>query len=258
MNIDKLSFKEIKKIIDEKKYENEEEFLMELKGDRRKTVNKLANKIEKEILNKKLLQEKFENMKKYEKKFWDQNLVVAGIDEVGRGPLFGPVVSAVVILPKDNKLIGIDDSKKISEIKRKELYQKILEECIEYSIGIADNNEIDGINILNATKLSMERAIKSLNKTVDHLLIDALTLENVDIDQTPIIKGDSKSISIAAASIIAKVTRDTMIEEIAKEYKEYDLDKNKGYGTKKHYEAIKKYGITKFHRKSFLKNLSEH
>lgn len=212
----------------------------------------------------KMLAEKLETMQEFERKLRAEGIkYIAGIDEVGRGPLAGPVVSACVVLPEDFDVLGVDDSKKLSEKKREELFDKILSKTIACGIGMCDNNIIDDINILNATKRAMAEAVKNADnllrgKTgsgIDHLLIDALKLEEIDIPQTGIIKGDAKSVSIAAASIIAKVTRDRMMVEFAEEYPYYAFESNKGYGTKAHYQGIAEYGITPIHRKTFLKNL---
>lgn len=178
---------------------------------------------------------------------------VAGVDEVGRGPLAGPVIAAAVILPPDFHVLGVDDSKKLSQKKREALYDKIKENAIALGIGIVDNNIIDEINILEATKLAMKRAIEALEPKPDHILIDALTLKDVGIPQTGIVKGDAKSVSIAAASIVAKVTRDRMMVEFHDRFPQYALDRNKGYGTKAHYEGLNHNGLCCIHRRSFLK-----
>ena len=181
---------------------------------------------------------------------------IGGVDEVGRGPLIGSVVAACVVLPKGFVLEGLTDSKKLSEKKRNEFYDVIMKKAVAVGIGIVDEKMIDEINIYEATKVAMKEAIHNTNMKLDHVLIDAMPLD-IDVDTTSIIKGDSKSISIAAASVIAKVTRDKMMYELDKIYPMYDLASNKGYGTKKHMEAIKKYGITKYHRISF-KPVSEY
>ncbi len=188
---------------------------------------------------------------KYELELYKKGIeLIAGVDEVGRGPLIGPVVAAAVILPKNFKLEGLTDSKKLSEKKREEFYKVIKEEAISIGIGIIDEKRIDEINIYEATKEAMYEAINNLSIKPEHILIDAMKLD-LDIPTTSIIKGDLLSISISAASVIAKVTRDHMVYVIDKEYPMYDLKNNKGYGTKKHMEAIKKYGITKYHRLSY-------
>ena len=188
---------------------------------------------------------------KYEKELNQKGIeLIAGVDEVGRGPLIGPVVAAAVILPKEFKLEGLTDSKKLSEKKRELFYDIIKEQAISIGIGIVSEKRIDEINIYNATKEAMCEAIKNLKPKPEHILIDAMPLE-IDIPTTSIIKGDLLSITISAASVIAKVTRDHMLYEIDKKYPMYDLKNNKGYGTKKHIEAIKQYGITKYHRLSY-------
>lgn len=190
-------------------------------------------------------------MKEFENELYESGIkYIAGIDEVGRGPLVGPVVTAAVILPRDFYDERINDSKKLTEKKRELLYDVIMENAVSVGIGISSEDVIDDINILEATKKAMIEAINNLSVKPDHLLIDAVKL-NVDIPQTSIIKGDAKSESIAAASIIAKVTRDRMMIELDKEHPEYDFKHNKGYGTKKHIDAIEKYGILKEHRKTF-------
>lgn len=190
-------------------------------------------------------------MKEFENELYESGIkYIAGIDEVGRGPLVGPVVTAAVILPRDFYDERINDSKKLTEKKRELLYDVIMENAISVGIGISSEDVIDDINILEATKKAMIEAVNNLSVKPEHLLIDAVKL-NVDIPQTSIIKGDAKSESIAAASIIAKVTRDRMMIELDKKHPEYDFKHNKGYGTKKHIEAIEKYGILKEHRKTF-------
>ena len=191
-------------------------------------------------------------MKEYENELYKKNIkLIAGVDEVGRGPLAGPVVCAAVILKEDYENDKINDSKKLTEKKREELYDVIMGEALSVGIGISSEDVIDEINILQATKKAMTEAIKNLDIKPEHVLIDAVKLEDLDIPQTSIIKGDAKSISIAAASIIAKVTRDRMMVELDKKHPEYDFKNNKGYGTKKHIDAIRKSGIIKEHRKTF-------
>ncbi len=181
--------------------------------------------------------------------------IICGIDEAGRGPLAGPVFAAAVILPKGHIVEGVNDSKKLSEKKREMLFDKIIEECVSYSVGTASEKEIDEINILQATFLAMKRAVEGLKIKPDIALIDGNKKPGLDIAEWDIIKGDSKSASIAAASIIAKVSRDRYMLEIAKEYPQYQFEKHKGYGTKLHYEMLEKYGISPVHRKTFLKKL---
>lgn len=191
-----------------------------------------------------------EDLHKYEHELNEKGItVIAGVDEVGRGPLIGSVVAACVVLPKDYQLEGLTDSKKLSEKKRDEFYKIIKRDALSIGIGMASEKEIDELNIYQATKKAMTDAINNANKSIkiEHVLIDAMPL-SLDIPTTSIIKGDAKSITIAAASVIAKVTRDRMMYELDKQYPMYDLAHNKGYGTKKHLEAIEKYGITKYHR----------
>ena len=195
-----------------------------------------------------------EDLYKYERELYEKGLhYIGGVDEVGRGPLIGSVVAACVVLPDDFVLEGLTDSKKLSEKKRDEFYKVIKEKAIAIGVGIVSEKVIDEVNIYEATKLAMYDAIEAIKNTnikIDHVLIDAMPLD-IDIPTTSIIKGDAKSISIAAASVIAKVTRDKMMYDLDKIYPMYDLAHNKGYGTKKHIEAIKKYGLTPIHRPSF-------
>lgn len=190
-------------------------------------------------------------MLEYENKLYDEGItLVGGIDEVGRGPLIGSVVAACVILPKGFYMKDIKDSKKLSEKKREKLYEIIKENAVSIGIGIVSSKRIDEINIYEATKEAMKLAVENSEITPEHLLIDAMKL-NIDIPSTSIIKGDTLSESIAAASIIAKVTRDRMMLEMDEKYPMYSFKKNKGYCTKKHLDAIKKYGIIEEHRKTF-------
>ena len=182
----------------------------------------------------------------------DGSLIVCGVDEAGRGPLAGPVFAAAVVLHKGQIIEGANDSKKLSEKKREALFDVIISEAADYCIASVDEKTIDEINILNATKLGVKRALEALKTKPDLLMLDALNnLDTLGIPYMSIIKGDAKSLSIAAASIIAKVTRDRMLIELDKKYPMYDFKHNKGYGTKKHLEAIEKYGITKYHRLTF-------
>ncbi len=197
---------------------------------------------------------RIENMKKYEKEAYSQGkTLIAGIDEVGRGPFAGPVVTASVILPKDCNILGINDSKKLSEEKRNELFKLIKEQAIEITINMEDNNVIDEINILQATIKSMTKNVHSFKNKPDYLIVDAVNL-NLNIPCIAMPRADEKSISVAAASIIAKVTRDEYMSQMHLIYPQYKFNINKGYGTKEHIEAIKKYGPCPIHRKSFIKN----
>lgn len=196
---------------------------------------------------------RIESLNIYENELYSSNIkTIGGIDEAGRGPLVGPVVAACVVLPKDAFIPDINDSKKISENKRELLYEIIKRKAISYGIGIVDNSEIDKVNILNATYKAMQIAISKIAVDLDFLLVDAINIPNIRIKQKSIIKGDSKSISIAAASIIAKVERDRIMREYHKLFPEYNFEKNKGYGTKEHIVALKKYGPCPIHRKTFI------
>lgn len=193
----------------------------------------------------------------YEKELWKNGInLIAGMDEVGRGPLIGPVVTACVILPKDFVLDGLTDSKKLSEKKREEFYDYIMEHAISVGIGMMDEKVIDEVNIYEATKLAMYQAVEKSKVKPEHVLIDAMKLDKLEMPSTSIIKGDAKSISIAAASVIAKVTRDRMMIELDKKYPMYGFKSHKGYPTKKHIEAIKEYGLIDGYRKTF-KPISE-
>ncbi len=256
MELEKLSVKEIDKFMKEVDVLDYPQYIPKLLEDKRQSIQKLGSKFKN---NYKKYHEEYErvmNLWKYENYVYDNGYnLVAGLDEAGRGPLAGPVVAAAVILPKGLFIEGINDSKKISKTKRENIYNIIQKEAIGVGIGVVDNETIDKINILNATKLAMTQAIKKLLQSPEFLLIDALELPNIAIDQKPLIQGDSKSISIAAASIIAKVFRDKAMVEYSNLYPDYNFDVHKGYGTAKHYEAIRKYGITPIHRKTFLKSM---
>lgn len=226
-------------------------FVAELQRDERKGVRVLLKRFERRIASEVHLHSQFEEMSKYEIALYRKGIQrIAGVDEVGRGPLAGPVIAAAVILPKDFQLLGLTDSKKLTASKRSIFNVYIKEHAISYGIGIVDSKTIDRINIYEATKLAMRLAIEQLSVKADHLLIDAMKLD-LDLPQTSIIKGDAKSISIAASSILAKEARDTYMKELALEYPEYGFEKNMGYGTRDHLEALKKVGIMKEHRHSF-------
>lgn len=208
-------------------------------------------------LTEEQLKEKYEALSEYEKQYWNNGKVlVAGIDEAGRGPLAGPVVAAACILDPDTPILGLDDSKKLTEKKREALYTEIMEKAVAYSIIRVEADVIDEVNILNATKGAMRSCVeelKKLGKTPDVLLIDAVNLDGTGVDVVPIIKGDAKSNSIAAASVLAKVTRDHIMMDYDNEYPGYGFGKHKGYGTKDHYAAIREHGMTPIHRRTFLK-----
>ena len=207
-------------------------------------LRRQKEKLEKEIV-------RTEAMSVFEKEYSDHQ-AICGIDEVGRGPFAGPVVAGAVILPKDHPILYLNDSKKLSEKKREELYEVILKEAVATGIGMASPARIDEINILQATYEAMRMAISNLSVQPDLLLNDAVTIPEIEIMQIPIIKGDAKSVSIAAASILAKVTRDRLMVEYEKVFPGYDFASNKGYGTKAHIEGLKKFGPTPIHRMSFI------
>ena len=225
--------------------------LTELEQDSRSGVIQAIAKRKKEIQKRLDEDERLEGMLAYEKECYAHGMeLIAGVDEVGRGPLAGPVVAAAVILPKACKIPGLNDSKKIPKSKHKEIYEAVLQNAIAIGIGIKDNQVIDQVNIYEATKLAMMEAIGQLEPQPQHLLIDAMKLD-LPIPQTSIIKGDANSLSIAAASIVAKVTRDQMMEEFDREYPGYDFAQNAGYGTAKHLAGLDKLGVTPIHRRSF-------
>lgn len=207
---------------------------------------KQQEKLEKEM-------ERIKGMSVYETEHSDCTYI-CGIDEVGRGPLAGPVVAGAVILPKDEPILYLNDSKKLSEKKREQLYDEIMEKAVAVGIGMVSPARIDEINILQATYEAMREAISKLAVRPDLLLNDAVTIPEVEIRQIPIIKGDAKSVSIAAASIVAKVTRDRLMAEYDGVIPGYDFAKNKGYGTKAHIEALKSQGASPIHRRTFIKN----
>ena len=225
--------------------------LTELEQDSRSGVIQAIAKRKKEIQKRLDEDERLEGMLAYEKECYALGMeLIAGVDEVGRGPLAGPVVAAAVILPKACKIPGLNDSKKIPKSKHKEIYEAVLQNAIAIGIGVKDNHVIDQVNIYEATKLAMMEAIGQLEPQPQHLLIDAMRLD-LPIPQTSIIKGDANSLSIAAASIVAKVTRDQMMEEFDCEYPGYDFTQNAGYGTANHLAGLHKLGVTPIHRRSF-------
>lgn len=224
----------------------------ELNKDERKGIQQSINRRRKQLLKEQEMIEHYNYMNKYENMLLEENpeALICGIDEVGRGPLAGPVVACAVILNTGHNFLGLDDSKKLSANKREMLNTQLKEDVLDYAYGIASPKEIDELNIYNATKLAMERAIGQLKQQPNYLLIDAMKLDN-DIPQISIIKGDAKSVSIAAASVMAKEYRDTLMKALAEEYPGYDFEKNVGYGTKAHLEGLRNLGITPYHRKSF-------
>lgn len=249
------SIKEIAEEIKKCSYRDFQVMKENLVNDTRKGVIKEVEKREKYFIKLQKEINEYKNRQRYEIELFKKGYsLIAGLDEVGRGPLAGPVCAAAVILDPKSSYLGVKDSKKLSEKQREELSIKIKETALSYCIAYATPDEIDEINILNATKLAMKRAIEGLNIKPDYLLLDAINV-NVNIPQKSIIKGDDNSISIGAASIIAKVERDNYMKEISKKYPFYDFENNKGYGTDSHIKGLKEHGPCEIHRKSFIKSI---
>lgn len=252
------TIKEVKErlaMIDELDHPLFEELILDGRAGVQAAISKRKRELQKQVDEDLRL----EKMLAYEKELYTQGIqLIAGVDEVGRGPLAGPVVAAAVILPENCKIPGLNDSKKIPKSKHKEIYEAVLQNAIAIGIGVKDNQVIDQVNIYEATKLAMMEAIGQLDPQPQHLLIDAMKLD-LPIPQTSIIKGDANSLSIAAASIVAKVTRDQMMEEFDREYPGYDFAQNAGYGTAKHLAGLDKLGVTPIHRRSFepIKSMCE-
>lgn len=247
------SLSEIKALLEPLSFEERRPFLIELQEDSRVGVRNLIAKYRKQ--EQKLEEEliRIETMKEFEYQY-PQASYICGIDEVGRGPLAGPVVAGAVILDKSKQILYLNDSKKLSEAKRNELYTEIKEKALSVQIGIVSPGYIDEVNILNATYEAMRIAVNGLQYTPDVLLNDAVIIPGLPMEQVKIIKGDARSVSIAAASIIAKVERDRLMVEYDKLYPEYGFASNKGYGSAEHIAALKKYGPCPIHRHSFIKN----
>ncbi|WP_054635299.1 ribonuclease HII [Thalassobacillus sp. C254] len=228
------------------------EFLDQLAEDERKGVQQVVKRYEQKRKKEQQMLEEYERMNKYEEKLIKEGYqAVAGIDEVGRGPLAGPVTAAAVILGhQEEKLLGLTDSKILSEAKREYYYEKIMDQAEAVGVVHIPADKIDKVNIYQATKIAMVEAVQKLSIKADHLLIDAMNLP-LPVPQTSIVKGDANSLSIAAASVIAKVTRDRLMQDIHQEYPQYGFSRNAGYGTREHIEAMRTYGITRYHRKSF-------
>ena len=244
------TIKEVKErlaMIDELDHPFFEELILDGRAGVQAAISKRKRELQKQVDEDLRL----EKMLAYEKELYTQGIqLIAGVDEVGRGPLAGPVVAVAVILPKACKIPGLNDSKKIPKSKHKEIYEAVLQNAVAIGIGIKDNQVIDQVNIYEATKLAMMEAIGQLEPQPQHLLIDAMRLD-LPISQTSIIKGDANSLSIAAASIVAKVTRDQMMEEFDREYPGYDFAQNAGYGTSNHLAGLDQLGVTPIHRRSF-------
>jgi ribonuclease HII len=248
--VEKQSIKEIRNLFDTG--EISEELFLALKNDERKGVQQLLNRFENKKRKERELEEAFLKMSTYENKCYKEGYqLIAGVDEAGRGPLAGPVVAAAVILPQEFKLPGLNDSKQLNESQRNSFYSIITEKAISYGISIINSKQIDTINIFEATKTAMNEAINKLQPNADYVLIDAVELKGLSCPSESLIKGDTKSISIAAASVLAKVTRDRIMKDLHKEYPVYKFATNMGYGTKEHLASIDEFGITPYHRKSF-------
>ena len=244
---------EIKDILQAASVSELPDFISTYASDQRSGAVRLVNKAKKRLAEYEKELARTEKMKEYEKKYSSFSYI-CGIDEVGRGPLAGPVVAGAVILPRDCDILYLNDSKQLSEKKREELYDVIMEKAVATGLGFVSPERIDEINILQATYEAMREAIGKLNPPPDILLNDAVNIPGVNIKQVPIIKGDAKSISIAAASIIAKVTRDRLMVQYDALYPEYGFASNKGYGARMHIDALRKFGPAPIHRKSFIKN----
>ena len=249
-----MKVSEIERLLSETPMNRLHSVCQEFSSDERESVQKLAAKYEKKLENYKKELERLDNMMLYERKYRDLGLI-CGVDEAGRGPLAGPVVAAAVILPKDHPILYVNDSKKLSEKKREELYDVIMKEAVAVGVGMRSEQVIDEINILQATYRSMADAIGKLSPAANCTLNDAVTIPGISIRQVPIIKGDAKSASIAAASIIAKVTRDRIMREYDLIYPEYGFADHKGYGSRAHMDAIRKYGPCPIHRVTFIKGI---
>ena len=244
---------EIKNILQAASINELPAFIESYSKDARTGVQTLIQKAQKQIADYHKELERTEKMKEFEKEYCSY-AYICGIDEVGRGPLAGPVVAGAVILPKDCDILYLNDSKQLTEKKREELYGEIMEKAVATGLGFVSPERIDQINILQATYEAMREAVAKLKPAPDLLLNDAVTIPGISVKQVPIIKGDTKSISIAAASIIAKVTRDRLMVQYDSVFPEYGFAANKGYGAKNHIDALKKYGPTPIHRRSFIKN----
>ncbi|PAF40223.1 ribonuclease HII [Terribacillus saccharophilus] len=254
---DVLTIQQIRAHLQEGTYS--EEMLSSWQEDHRTGVQKLMDAHKRKLVKEQELREQYDHMCSFENAYYAKGKqYIAGIDEAGRGPLAGPVVAAAVILPRDAYIAGLNDSKQLSEAKREALYEQIINTCIAYGVGIVTSQRIDEINIYQAAKQAMLEAVDELECQPDHVLVDAMPLSELTCTYESLIKGDQRSVSIAAASIIAKVTRDRMMKEADTAYPGYGFKDHMGYGTKQHLEALRKQGITPLHRLSFapVKDLS--
>ncbi|GAA0445289.1 ribonuclease HII [Lentibacillus halophilus] len=232
--------------------ELDQAYINALKSDERKGVQQLIQRYERKKLKEKALEEHFNRMSRNEKRHYANGCTyIAGVDEAGRGPLAGPVVAAAVILPHDFKLLGLNDSKQLNERTRHEFAHLIKKNAVSYSIAMIDNQTIDDINIYQATKRAMHGVVKQLDPSPDHVMIDAVSVDNLPCTSEAITKGDQESISIAGASILAKVTRDHFMKKLHEQYPAFGFASNMGYGTKQHLDMLKEQGISPYHRRSF-------
>ncbi|MCH5252311.1 MAG: ribonuclease HII [Lachnospiraceae bacterium] len=245
---------EIKDLFAKTKKEQWHALFSQYEADKRAGVQKLIEQYKKKLLAHEKEQERLERMLEFEKKYGTDYTCICGIDEAGRGPFAGPVVAGAVVLPAGLKIEGLNDSKQVSAKKREALFEEIKEKAVSIGIGMSSPARIDEINILQATYEAMQHAVQDLDVVPDLLLNDAVTIPQIPIKQIGIIQGDGRSLSIAAASIMAKVTRDRLMEEYAQLYPEYGFEKNKGYGSFEHREALKKYGPCPIHRHTFIHN----
>lgn len=248
------SIKEIKHLFEQTEKEQWRALFSRYVEDRRSGVKKLIVQYKRKLEAHEKEQQRLEKMLEFEKKYGSECHCICGIDEAGRGPFAGPVVAGAVILPMGLKLEGLNDSKQVSARRREELFEEIREKAVSYGIGMSSPARIDEINILQATYEAMRHAVEELEIVPDLLLNDAVTIPQIPIRQIGIVKGDARSLSIAAASIMAKVTRDRLMVEYAELYPEYSFEKNKGYGSKEHREALLKYGPCPIHRNTFIHN----
>ncbi len=256
MKVSKMTLAEVKFLLAEKGNSLAADVRNSLSNDDRVGVRKLYQQFcRQEALDVK------EEIRLKKLQFYEEDVrrkgysIVAGIDEAGRGPLAGPVVASAAILPADVRIRGINDSKKLSPAKREELYHEITEKAVAWSVGMSTVEEIDNLNILQASLLAMQRAVQDLTACPDYLLVDAVKIPDISTPQNAIIKGDGLSVSIAAASIIAKVTRDKIMNNLDREFPQYGFSRHKGYGTSEHIKALKEYGPSHHHRRTFIKNL---
>ncbi|MFC4557098.1 ribonuclease HII [Virgibacillus kekensis] len=248
--MEKISINELKNLLESNKID--EQLIEQMKLDERKGVQQLLRRYEKQKLKEKGLEKNFTQMMRYENACYENGRqYIAGMDEAGRGPLAGPVVAAAVILPQGFKLLGLNDSKQLSESMRNDFFEIIKSQAVSYGISIIDNTKIDEVNIYEATKLAMVDAVEQLNPSPDHVLVDAVRLDGLPCPTQAIVKGDQQSVSIAAASILAKVTRDNLMKQLHKKYPLYGFESNMGYGTKHHMTMLEEHGISPYHRKSF-------